>query len=70
MASWLAVDKNGTEYIYEKKPDRCNGYWDYLGYNGYTPYHGYCELPSGSIKELIGKELTWKDEPVELKEEE
>lgn len=27
------------------------------------------ELPKGSIKKLIGKELTWDDEPVELKEE-
>ena len=27
------------------------------------------QLPKGSIKKLIGKELTWKDEPVELKEE-
>lgn len=27
------------------------------------------KLPKGSIKKLIGKELTWEDEPVELKEE-
>ena len=26
-------------------------------------------LPKGSIKKLIGKELSWDDEPVELKEE-
>lgn len=24
------------------------------------------ELPKGSIKKLIGRELTWEDEPVEL----
>lgn len=24
-------------------------------------------LPRGSIKKLIGRELTWKDEPVKLK---
>ena len=24
------------------------------------------ELPRGSIKKLIGKDLTWKDEPVEI----
>lgn len=28
---------------------------------------GCCYLPKGSIKKLIGKELTWDDEPVELK---
>lgn len=32
-------------------------------------YWKFCTLPQGSIKKLIGKELTWKDEPVELKEE-
>ena len=25
------------------------------------------KLPKGNIKKLIGKELTWKNEPVELK---
>ena len=28
----------------------------------------FVELPKGSIKALIGRELTWNDEPVELKE--
>ena len=27
---------------------------------------GEVELPKGSIKKLIGRELTWEDEPVEL----
>ena len=26
-------------------------------------------LPKGSIKKLIGRDITWKDDPVELKEE-
>jgi hypothetical protein len=26
-------------------------------------------LPKGSIEKLIGKKLTWEDEPVELKEQ-
>lgn len=30
---------------------------------------GAIVLPKGSVKKLIGKELTWEDEPVELKEE-
>ena len=25
------------------------------------------ELPKGNIKKLIGRELSWEDEPVELK---
>ena len=30
----------------------------------------FCEinLPKGSIKKLIGRELTWEDEPVKLEE--
>lgn len=28
---------------------------------------GGIELPKGSIKKLIGCDLTWDDEPVELK---
>lgn len=28
---------------------------------------GCIVLPKGSIKKLIGRELTWEDEPVELK---
>lgn len=30
--------------------------------------HGF-QLPKGSIKKLIGKELSWSDGPVELKDE-
>lgn len=26
------------------------------------------ELPKGSIKKLIGRELTWDDEPVKMEE--
>ena len=31
-------------------------------------YCSYLNLPKGSIKRLIGRELSWEDEPVELKE--
>lgn len=30
---------------------------------------GAIKLPKGTIKKLIGRELDWKSEPVELKEE-
>ena len=33
--------------------------------NEYSEWH--IELPKGSIKKLIGRELSWSDEPVELK---
>ena len=63
--AWLCVDKDGTEVVFSKKPVRATGYWKFptLGYNHYV-----C-LPKGSIKKLIGKELNWRNKPVELKEE-
>ena len=63
-STWAAVDKDGSEFIYTNKPDRDTKemmMWLSTG-DGCTP------LPKGSIKALIGRELTWNDEPVELKE--
>lgn len=57
---WLVVDKIGEELISRTEPFRVGDYW--IGYSIFR-------LPKGSIKKLIGKELSWKDEPVELKEE-
>lgn len=59
--AWLAVDKDGIETIYMSEPNRFDKYWD-----------DCCpsiKLPKGSIKKLIGRELSWEDKPVELKEE-
>ena len=59
--AFIATDKDKTEYIYEIKPFRrehtwiCNGEW--------------CGVPKGSIEKLIGRKLTWEDEPLELKED-
>lgn len=55
--SWLAVDKIGEELISRIEPFRVGNYWI-----GDSMFH----LPKGSIKKLIGRELTWNDEPVEL----
>lgn len=56
--AWVATNANGMEFLFEKKPFRVGDYWI-----GDSIFH----LPKGSIKKLIGKELSWKDEPVELK---
>ena len=61
--AWVAVDKDGYEAIYLYKPDRGNECWNP---NCVIAFFG---LPKGSIKKLIGKDLDWNDEPVELKEE-
>lgn len=59
--AWVAVDANGEEWVYNLKPRRFigNGTFD----NGF----GYIQLPQGSIENIIGRKLTWEDEPVELK---
>ena len=56
--AWVAVDKNGDEYIFECMPHRYEGEWYETCDNQ--------ELPKGSIKKLIGRDLTWKNHPIEL----
>lgn len=61
--AWVAVNKNGDEVLFDFEPERYNDFFwvEDVGDDIY--------LPKGSIKKLIGRELSWKDEPVELKEE-
>lgn len=66
--AWLAVDKDGTENIYYLKPERKKKYW-VAEENQPQCYRDIIELPPGTIKKLIGIDLSWSDEPVELKEE-
>lgn len=60
--AYVAVNKDGTEYIYPEKPFRLTESWTGIKMNT-TPI----ALPKGSIEKLIGKTLTWKDKPVKLK---
>lgn len=60
--AWLAVDDTdyGTEWIFEKRPERHDSVW--------IPFDNeFFALPQSSIKKLIGRELSWEDEPVEIK---
>ena len=60
--AWLAADYRG-ECIYEKHPHRV------LMCDCWLPLSGddhWVMLPKGTIKKIIGRELTWKDEPVEI----
>ena len=64
--SWVAVDSYNKELIFFRKPRRIYGFWvDANESSGDTEI----PLPKGSIKKLIGRELTWEDEPVKLTEE-
>ena len=64
--AWLAVNEDGKELISEVKLIRAKHIKRWI-----TPYDfvgmSYIILPKGSIKKLIGRELTWKDKIVEYK---
>lgn len=62
---FVAVDKDGTEWIYDNIPTRHKNTGDW---RCEWDVDGQIELPKGSIAKLIGRELTWSDEPVELTE--
>ena len=67
--AWLAVDNNGTEKISDGKPLRGWGsQWEYEEEVWVESEQGFIsviiEIPVGSIEKLIGRKITWKDEPV------
>ena len=57
--AWIAVDKNKTVYIYEYKPFREDGYW--------LSGSPFVEISKQTMKAIIGRDLTWNDEAVEIK---
>lgn len=65
--AWVACNADGEEVIYRDKPLR-HFFFPYWIPNGNAD-NKYVTLPKGSIKKLIGRELTWADTCVELKEE-
>lgn len=78
--AWVAVDKYGREWIFAYKPYRTDPnrslyklwepeFWSDEDVSEYGNEHTGISLPKGSIKKLIGRDLTWKDKPVKLKEE-
>ena len=58
---WICVDKDGKEYIYSSEPIR-----DGDSFITYVSGDSFRELPKGSIEKLIGRKLTWDDEPVRI----
>ena len=62
--AYLCVDRSG-EYIADNEPTR-----NFFEWQGWEDVYGEsCTLillPNGTIKKLIGKEMTWEDEPYEM----
>lgn len=67
---WVAADGNGKELVYYVKPIRVElgRFWAFSD-DAERIFRQAIPIPIGSIKKLIGRELTWDDEPVELKDE-
>ena len=73
--AWVAVNwKNNQEVIFTNRPKRIkfrdDKYEDWheeveIGFCQTTEEYGI-DLPKGTIKKLIGKEMTFMDEPIEL----
>ena len=61
--AWVAVDQDGDEYIYRDKPQRRINHTYWINSLG-DP--NVIQIQTGSIKKLIGRTITWDDEPVEL----
>lgn len=60
--AWLAVDKQNVEFICDWPPKRYGDHFWILS----CRHNNMVTLPKGSIKKLIGRDLTWHDEPVEI----
>ena len=57
--AWLAVDKDGQEWIYLSKPVKFTRSW--------RPSNASCtQLPKLTIRDLLDKDMTFEDEPVEI----
>lgn len=60
---YLVVDRIGVEVIFQDKPIRySDSVWDV----GSFGIQDRVYLPEGTIAKLIGRSLTWKDDPVEI----
>lgn len=62
--TWVCVNYIGMEFVFDSEPHRIDFGW--------RDDKGGCRclmLPKGSIKKLIGRELSFYSDPVELREE-
>lgn len=67
--AWLVVNKNGQELISPSMPERDTerGEWYCCFENqaGFLDYYGI-ELPKGTIKKIIGFDLTWDNDAFKI----
>ena len=79
IMAWLARNLDGTILIFNRKPSRCgrynikvkkDGYWGFISNNIFDEHQfDDCisiKLPFDADEKLIGKHITWKDEPIKI----
>ena len=72
--AWVAVNKYGLEQMFRNRPMKFRSFWvDYqeIGKISEVLKRDFDEdcsidMPSGTIEKIIGRKLTWDDEPVEI----
>ena len=65
---YLAVNKDDSEVISNTRIKRFKDYWVDEFFEHEFDTIDVVFLPKGSIKKLIGRKLTWEDNPVEFTE--
>ena len=63
--AWIARDKDNTLFIYTDKPERREDF-ELFTISSLELYSYHIELPSNADEKLIGRNINWKDEPVEI----
>lgn len=79
VMAWIARNLDGTILIFNRKPSRCSrynikikkdGYWGFISNNIFDEHQfDDCisiKLPFDADEKLIGKHITWKDEPIKI----
>lgn len=65
--AWLVVDKDSTEKIFNHAPRKIPLFPNIWVDNYIVSVECFhIKLPKGTIEKIIGKKLTWNDEPVKL----
>ena len=65
---YLAVNKDSSEVVSNTRIKRFKDYWVDEFFEHEFDTIDVVFLPKGSIKKLIGRELTWEDNPIEFTE--
>ena len=63
---WLAVDKDNSVWLYNKKPALLQTLDTNSETQAIMPEDACIQTSKEVMLKLLGKELTWSDEPIEI----